>query len=127
MTLLLLTHAVNQAQASTTEATLKSLEPQTPAAVELYIRRQFELHDLSPELGVKLANCESQFRPRQSEHPNPSGPNGREDSWGAWQIHLPSHKDVTRDQAMSVTWSTSWTIQKIKSGFKNWTCWPKGF
>ena len=126
MSLLLLTHALNQAEATTTEATLQSLEPQTPAQVETYIRHQFELNNLNPELGVRLANCESGFVPQQSQHLNPKGPNGREDSWGVWQINLPYHP-VTREQAMSVTWSTGYTIEKIKSGFKNWTCWPKGF
>lgn len=122
---MLLTHALNQAQASTT-LELRQIEPSTPAAVEVYIRRQFELNDLDPELGVRLAKCESGFVPKQSEIKNSTGPNGREDSWGVWQINLPG-KTVTRQQAMSVTWSTGWTIQQIKSGFRKWTCWPEGF
>lgn len=34
-------------------------------------------------------------------------------SFGCWQIHLPSHPEITREQAEDIVWSTHWSIQTM--------------
>jgi len=50
-----------------------------------------------------------------------NGPNGREDSWGICQIHLPSHPTVTKEQALNPYWCMHWTAQHFVDG--NATMW----
>lgn len=92
----------------------------SPPAVKAYVENQAKDEGLSPELISNIVNCESGYVPQQSKFVR----NGiREDSWGIWQIHLPSHKDITREQAMDIIWSTNWAIQQIKAGkIKMWSC-----
>lgn len=35
-------------------------------------------------------------------------------SYGAFQIHLPSHPDITKEQAMNYTWAKDWTLNHCK-------------
>ena len=44
-------------------------------------------------------------------NPNRIGDNGQ--SYGAFQIHLPSHPEVTKEQAMDFEWSAEWTAKRI--------------
>lgn len=58
----------------------------------------------------------------QSEVPNPDGPNGREDSWGVCQINLPSHHEITREQALDWRWCITWSAEEFKAGrASQWT------
>lgn len=60
----------------------------------------------------------------QSWHPDPTGPNGREDSWGLSQIHLPSNPEVTREQAQDPAFSAEFMAKKFSEGLAHrWTCW----
>lgn len=74
---------------------------------------------------MRVIQCESGFKDWiQSEHKNPKGPNGRENSWGLVQINLDYNPQVTLDQALD--WKYS--LQFIKSNFEKgrqwmWTCW----
>ena len=100
----------------------KTIDPQSPEEIQDYIKNQSAALGLNPEAVLSLVNCESSFVPQQSKVPNPNGPNGQEDSWGVWQIYLPG-KNITRDQAMSVVWSTKWAIDQILAGsVRQWTC-----
>lgn len=45
-----------------------------------------------------------------------NGPNGREDSWGVAQIHLPSHPEITREQAQDPEWALDWAAREFKEG-----------
>jgi len=68
--------------------------------------------------------CEGDFYNGQSYVKNPSGPNGREDSWGVVQIHLPSHPEITKDQATNPFWSINWMADEwLKGNEWKWTCW----
>jgi hypothetical protein len=40
----------------------------------------------------------------------------REDSWGLAQIHLPSHPEITKEQAQDAKFSISWMASEIKQG-----------
>lgn len=58
----------------------------------------------------------------QSYVPSKNGPNGREDSWGVCQIHLPSHPDITKNQATDVKWCVKWSAKEFKQGrASQWT------
>lgn len=85
-----------------------------------YIARAEGLH-----IGAFIATieCESKFRSVQSYVPNPNGPNGREDSWGIAQIHLPSHPEITREQALDPVFSINWMRDEwLKGNEWKWTC-----
>lgn len=75
---------------------------------------------------VQLRNtlwCESQYKVGQSEYPDVNGPNGREDSWGVAQIHLPDHPDVSREQAQDIPFAVDWAAKEFAAGrATQWTC-----
>lgn len=37
-------------------------------------------------------------------------------SFGLFQIHLPAHHDISKEQANNIVFSTEWSIQQIKAG-----------
>lgn len=87
-----------------------------------YIVEQARLRRVSTELALEISECESAFLPQQSHYPDENGPNGREDSWGIWQINLPG-KNITRAQAMDVEFSTNWALDQLKQGNAHiWSC-----
>lgn len=52
------------------------------------------------------------------------GPNGREDSWGLAQIHLPDHPEVTRKQALNPEFALEWMAYRWEKGHQSdWSCW----
>ncbi len=77
---------------------------------------------------IAVAECESHFIPQQSRVPLKGGPNGRENSWGIYQINLSAHPDVTRAQAMDPWFAAGWSAKKFKDGEQDmWTCSRKLF
>lgn len=55
-----------------------------------------------------------------------NGPNGKEDSWGVAQIHLPSHPAITRSQAQDPAFAIPWAAQEFAEGrASKWSCWRK--
>lgn len=71
--------------------------------------------------------CESSASTtRQSEHLDPTGPNGREDSWGLVQIHLPAHPDVSREEATDPDFALVFMAKNFARGEavrqQMWTC-----
>lgn len=59
----------------------------------------------------------------QSLIPHEGGPNGREDSWGVAQIHLPAHLDITKAQALDPLFAINWAAQQFADGRAYmWTC-----
>lgn len=64
----------------------------------------------------------------QSLIPKAGGPNGREDSWGLAQIHLPDHPAITRQEAMDPAWAIDWAAQEFALGNAHWwTCYRLNF
>lgn len=62
----------------------------------------------------------------QSYYKRAGGPNGRENSWGLAQIHLPDHPDVTRAQAQDPFFSLDWMSKEFAAGRESqWTCWRR--
>lgn len=79
-------------------------------------------HGIEPEPFIKTAECESNFIPQQSKI-RAKGPNGREDSWGIFQIHLPSHPTVSKTEAMDPWFAAEWAAQQFAEGNQRiWTC-----
>lgn len=47
----------------------------------------------------------------------------REDSWGGWQIHLPDHPDISKQEAQDFEWATNWAAEEWVAGRAHeWTC-----
>lgn len=62
----------------------------------------------------------------QSDHINRKGI--REDSWGAWQIHLPSHPSVTKEQAQDPYFATEFAARHWVEGRATlWSCYNNLF
>lgn len=59
----------------------------------------------------RTIECETNVRNIQSEIRDPTGPNGREDSWGYPQIHLPSWPDVSREEALNEDFAIKWMAE----------------
>ena len=78
---------------------------------------------------MKIIECESGFDPLiQSRHKDPSGPNGREDSWGLGQINLKWNPHVTREQAQNWRFSLNFIKRNFEAGNESWMwkeCWNK--
>ena len=67
-----------------------------------------------PEL-EKIVACESNFNPQAI------GDHGK--SFGIFQIHLPSHPQVSKAQARDPYWSLAWAIDKYSKGeIGIWSC-----
>lgn len=72
-----------------------------------------------------VSTCENkQLDPKkQSEHYYKGV---REQSYGLVQIHLPSHPDITYDQATDVDWSLNWMAKEFSKGNQwMWSCYTK--
>lgn len=73
-------------------------------------------YGVSPLLMLNLAKCESAL--------NPDAIGDKGTSYGLYQIHLPAHPDISKQQALNPTWAANWTAKEIKSGHGSmWTCW----
>lgn len=91
------------------------------------LARSAQLRHGLPDSFFETLRCESGFRNRQSEIPDPRGPNGYEDSWGIAQIHLPDHPNVTRAQALDPAWAAEWAAEQFAAGNAHlWTCYRGG-
>lgn len=67
--------------------------------------------------------CESRFQEGQSRYTDSTGPNGREDSWGIPQIHLPDHPTITREQAQDPLFAIDWAGSEFAAGRAwQWSC-----
>lgn len=101
----------------------------TKAELETLVANTARAHHLDAHQFVEVARCESInfIDPKiQSGYPG-KGPHGREDSWGIFQIHLPSH-EVTREQAQDPVFAAEWAAAKWEKGQQYlWTCWRSQF
>lgn len=101
----------------------------TQADISAYIQQEASDYGVDPNMALKVANAESGLQPDiQSQYKDPTGPNGREDSWGIFQIHLPAHKEVTHAEAIDPAFNIEWSMKEMsKDGScKIWTtCYEK--
>lgn len=83
---------------------------------------EIQIRSIAVEVGLKdveralaIGRCESGL------NPNSVGDHGY--SYGLWQIHLPSHPDISKQQALDPDWSTRWALNRMKQGsWSLWTC-----
>lgn len=96
----------------------------TPRDVEVLAENTARLHGISVYTFVETMKRESAgFTVIDGQSYIPAnGPNGREDSWGVAQIHLPSHPEITREQAQDPEWALEWAANEFKNGrASKWT------
>ena len=62
-----------------------------------------------------VSKCESNF------NQNAKGDSGN--SWGIYQINLPAHPEITKEQALNPEWAINWTAKEWQKGNQwKWTC-----
>lgn len=65
---------------------------------------------------TQVLNCESTL------NPNAVGDNGK--SFGIAQIHLPSHPEITKEQALDPAFAIEYLAKEISEGNGGqWSCW----
>lgn len=93
-----------------------------PRTVDDFISEAAIKHGVSATVMREVIKCESMYQNIQSLIPA-NGPNGREDSWGIVQIHLPSHPSVTRAEALNKEFAANFLAEKLsKNQGYLWTC-----
>lgn len=86
-----------------------------PESVEDYIHYVASREHVSVAKVLAIARCESGIRA------NAVGDNGK--SYGVFQIHLPSHPTISKEQALNPFFNISWAIGQMKAGrWSMWTC-----
>lgn len=93
---------------------------QPPKTCQELIPYMAVVYGLNAEMEARLYETlrreSMNFTAEQSFVPKATGPNGREDSWGCAQIHLPDHPTVTREQALDPTFAVSFAAKHFASG-----------
>lgn len=85
-------------------------------------------YGLSNDFYETLQHESDGFQNTQSNVVNLKGPNGREDSWGIAQIHLPAHPEISKEQALDPKWSIDWAAFQFSEGHQDmWTYWNNNF
>ena len=80
-----------------------------------YIQEYAEKYDVSASLLDHVIFCESGGNPKAIGDHNTS--------FGLVQIHLPAHKDITKDQAFDPAFSIEYLAKEISENHGSmWTC-----
>lgn len=95
-----------------------------PPDVEDLIYQAEAKYNLKDDSLYETLKCESiGWKNGQSKIPHKGGPNGYEDSWGVAQIHLPAHKDITKEEALDPVFAVDWAASEFAAGRAyEWTC-----
>jgi soluble lytic murein transglycosylase-like protein len=88
-----------------------------PKTVVEVIVETARLHAIDEKKFLAVAKCES------SLNPSAVGDGGK--SYGLFQIHLPSHPDVSKEDALNQVWASEWAAKKFKKNPRIWTCFNK--
>ena len=75
------------------------------------------LHEIDAGRFLRTAKCESSL--------NPSKVGDGGESFGLFQIHLPSHPTVTREMALDPMWAIEWSAEKFRINPNIWTCYRR--
>lgn len=97
--------------------------PTSTTTIEALVRATAAQYGLGDDF-YKTLECESAgWQDIQSQVPHAAGPNGREDSWGVAQIHLPDHLEVTKDEALDPSFAVPWAAEQFTDGHASiFTC-----
>ncbi len=72
-------------------------------------------HGIDPEPFIETARCESNFKA------SAVGDNGT--SFGVFQIHLPAHPYISKEQALDPWFAAEWAAKSFADGKQKWwTC-----
>lgn len=82
--------------------------------VEQIIRKFALLYETDADRMVETARCESGL--------NPSAIGDGGSSVGLFQIHLRSHPQVSREEALDPYFAAEWSAQKFAENPRIWTC-----
>lgn len=97
--------------------------PLSSTTIEALIKQDAQIYGVDATKLTRTLNCESQgWQNIQSELLKSTGPNGREDSWGLAQIHLPDHPNISRSEALDETWSIAWAASHFGDHASWWSC-----
>ena len=81
------------------------------------VYRVAKIYGVSGYQMERTIECESRFNNIQST----AYQNGaREDSWGIAQIHLPSHPEVSRDEALDEEFTIEWMAKNFNNPYVTW-------
>ena len=123
------------AETITYEAPVEQKEVQIEVHVEWTPERiEKEIDDRAKEYGVSASEmkrvmyCESSgsttiqshYRYTKNNVPKGYAVGDREESYGLFQIHLPAHTDVTKEQAIDPKFAIEWTAKHWKD--TRWSC-----
>lgn len=105
---------------------LDEVSHETPSKSEL-IQKVYQyaaLHKNSPRKIIDTINCENKEWDvdLQSRIINKKGI--REDSWGLAQIHLPSHPNITKEQATDPDFALNYIAEHLGRD-DNWSCYKR--
>lgn len=87
-----------------------------PALIKDYVAVEALVMQVNPQIAQGIVREESNY------NCDADGDHGT--SHGCWQIHLPAHQDISKEQAHNIIWSTQWSLREIKeNGCDIWsTC-----
>lgn len=104
--------------------TVPKSELTSTTTIAAYVRQVQAVNGLGDDFYDTLEYESAGWQNGQSTVKNPRGPNGREDSWGVCQIHLPDHPAITWEEAMDPTWCVPWSAHEFKKGRQwQWSGW----
>lgn len=97
------------------------------SAVKILVLHYADKYKVNPEVMMNVLTCENdQFDPDlQSYHPANSF-NGRELSFGLAQLHLPSHPEISIEQATDPDFSIEYMASEMSKGrASQWSCYKQ--
>lgn len=79
---------------------------------------------VQPATMLRVIDCENpDWNPALQSQIPAHGPNGKEDSWGLAQIHLPSHPSISRAEATDPVFALNWMADEFAAGrARQWSC-----
>lgn len=115
---------LNRVQA---EEMIETVATSTPEMLDVpaLIKHYASQYKVSAKLMLSIVTCETAgtFDPSIQSYVKAKGPNGREDSWGLSQIHLPSWPKITREQAQDPHFALNFLAEKLSKGQAYlWSC-----
>lgn len=103
-----------------------------PASLEAYARKKAQEYGINETHFVRTLSCESEgftVVDGQSEVLDAKGPNGREDSWGIAQFHMPSSletasgREITKEIAQDPAQAIDAAAFNFSTGnARHWSC-----
>ena len=95
------------------------IQRKAPETVEELIADAALRYGINHDEFLAVATCESNL--------NILAIGDQNSSFGLFQINLPSHPEVTKEQALDPVWAVEWSAKKFKKNPRIWTCYNMFF